>query len=111
MSGKTAAGPAIVQLARAGRPARRLNALNRYANRLARALAVVVDVIDPDAIILGGGMSNVTELYDCLPRDDSSHVFTDTFTTPIRPAKWGDSSGVRGAAWLWEPAEAPQAVQ
>jgi fructokinase len=110
MSGKTAAGPAIVQLARQG-DLEAENALNRYANRLARGLAVVCDVIDPDVIILGGGMSNVTELYDWLPEMIGGHVFTDTFTTPIRPAKWGDSSGVRGAAWLWEPAEAPQAVQ
>lgn len=76
-------------------------AFARYVDRLGRALAVVVDLIDPDVIILGGGMSNVAELYDRLPAALAPHVFADGVDTPIRPAVHGDSSGVRGAAWLW----------
>jgi fructokinase len=77
--------------------------LDVYADRLARALGVVVDLIDPDMIVLGGGMSNIARLYDVLPHNVARHVFSDTFDTPIRPALHGDSSGVRGAAWLWPP--------
>jgi hypothetical protein len=58
-------------------------------------------LIDPDVIVLGGGMSNVAELYERLPSAIGPHVFADGFDTPIRPAVHGDSSGVRGAAWLW----------
>jgi fructokinase len=72
----------------------------RYADRLARALASVVNLLDPDVIVLGGGMSNVRELYDVLPALLPRHVFSDCCSTPIRPALHGDSSGVRGAAWL-----------
>lgn len=77
--------------------------LDVYADRLARALGVVVDLIDPDMIVLGGGMSNITRLYDTLPHNLARHVFSDAFDTPIHPALHGDSSGVRGAAWLWPP--------
>lgn len=96
---------AVVAAARADEPAARA-ALDRYVDRLARGLAVVCDVVDPDVIVLGGGMSNVDELYDRLPAAIGPHVFTDVFTTPVRRAVHGDSSGVRGAAWLW-PLEAP----
>lgn len=75
--------------------------LDVYAGRLARGLAVVVDLIDPDVIVLGGGMSNIARLYETLPAMIERHVFSDAFDTPIRPAAHGDSSGVRGAAWLW----------
>lgn len=75
--------------------------LDRYIDRLGRALAVVADLIDPDAIVLGGGVSKIPQLYDRLPDAVAPHVFSDVFTTPILPAKWGDSSGVRGAARLW----------
>ena len=81
-------------------------ALERYIDRLARGLAVVVDLLDPDMIVLGGGMSNITRLYESLPGAISPHVFSDVFTTPIVKAMHGDSSGVRGAAWLW-PLEPP----
>jgi fructokinase len=80
-------------------------ALDRYVDRLARALAVAANLMDPDVIVLGGGMSNTAELYDRLPPLIKANAFTDSFETPIRPALHGDSSGVRGAAWLW-PAEA-----
>ena len=90
----------IVVRARAG-DAEAAGALDRYVDRLARALAVIVDVIDPDIIVLGGGMSNVAELYERLPTAISPHVFGDGIDTPVRPARHGDSSGVRGAAWLW----------
>ncbi|MBU2136694.1 MAG: ROK family protein [Alphaproteobacteria bacterium] len=97
--------PQIVEAARAGEP-RAQAALGRYVDRLGRALAGVVDLIDPDVIVLGGGMSNVGELYERLPSAIGPHVFADGFDTPIRPAVHGDSSGVRGAAWLW-PLETP----
>ena len=76
-------------------------ALDRYIDRLARSLAVVCDLIDPDVIVLGGGLSNVTELFEAVPPKWPRHVFSDVITTPLRPALHGDSSGVRGAAWLW----------
>ena len=76
-------------------------ALDLYADRLARGLAVIVDILDPDAIVLGGGMSNIARLYEILPAAITPHVFSDVFETPIRKALHGDSSGVRGAAWLW----------
>lgn len=95
----------IVERARAGNTGAEAT-LDRYIDRLARALAVIVDVVDPDVIVLGGGMSNVTELYARLPAAISPHVFGDGIDTPVRPARHGDSSGVRGAAWLW-PAQQP----
>ncbi|MBO9544210.1 ROK family protein [Caulobacter sp.] len=76
-------------------------ALDRYVDRLARGLAVVCDIIDPDVIVLGGGMSNVDALYDRLPAAIAPHVFSDVFETPVKKAIHGDSSGVRGAVWLW----------
>jgi fructokinase len=91
---------AVIDAARAGDPAATA-ALDRYVDRLARGLAVVCDILDPDVIVLGGGMSNVAELYARLPAAIAPHVFSDVFTTPVRPALHGDSSGVRGAAWLW----------
>ena len=76
-------------------------AFERYVDRLARALAHVINVLDPDTIVLGGGMSNVDELYERVPRAWRSHVFSDVVTTPLVRAAHGDSSGVRGAARLW----------
>jgi fructokinase len=74
-----------------------------YVDRLGRALAVVCNILDPDVIVLGGGLSNVDELYAPLPAAIAPHVFSDLFETPVVKAKHGDSSGVRGAAWLWPP--------
>jgi fructokinase len=79
-------------------------ALTRHADRLARGLAQVINLLDPDAIVLGGGLSNMAHLYTDLPRLLPRHVFSDVITTPILKNQHGDSSGVRGAAWLWPAA-------
>jgi fructokinase len=71
-----------------------------YENRLARSLAVVINVLDPDVIVLGGGMSNIDSLYENVPRLWRQYVFSDLVVTRLLAAKHGDSSGVRGAAWL-----------
>jgi fructokinase len=65
-------------------------------------LSVVVNTLDPDILVIGGGMSNVDELYTDLPPELARYVFSTVFETPIRKAVHGDSSGVRGAAWLWK---------
>jgi fructokinase len=78
-------------------------ALDRYIDRLGRGLAAICDIIDPDVIVLGGGMSNVDGLYERLPAAIAPHVFSDVFETPVKKAEHGDSSGVRGAVWLWPP--------
>ena len=75
--------------------------LGVYENRLARALASVINVIDPDAIVLGGGVSNISRLYANVPKLWSDFVFSDRVDTPLLAPAHGDSSGVRGAAWLW----------
>ena len=72
----------------------------RYVNRLARALASMINVLDPDCIVLGGGMSNVDEIYELLPNELMTYTFTKPIATPVVKALHGDSSGVRGAAWL-----------
>ena len=99
-TGATWKAQEIVDAARQG-DAEAAGALDRYIDRLGRALAVLVDIMDADAIVLGGGMSNVSELYDRTPPIVAERIFSDSFETPILPAKHGDSSGVRGAAWLW----------
>jgi fructokinase len=76
-------------------------ALARHANRLARALATITNILDPDAIILGGGLSNLPNLAQSLPTLMRPYIFTDTCTPNIHRNTHGDSSGVRGAAWLW----------
>ena len=93
----------VVDFARAG-DAAALASLTRYTHRLARALAQVINVLDPDVIVLGGGLSNVAELFELVPVHWAAHVFSDVVRTPLRPAAHGDSSGVRGAAWLWRAA-------
>lgn len=75
--------------------------LVRYADRMARALASVINIIDPEVIVLGGGMSNVEFLYQAVPQRWGRYVFSDRVDTRLLRAKYGDSSGVRGAAWLW----------
>lgn len=77
--------------------------IGRATDRLGRALAAVCNIIDPDAIVLGGGVSNVTPIVEGLPAQIAQHVFGDAFSTPVRQARFGDASGVRGAARLWDP--------
>ena len=98
-------GHIIVQRAADGEQ-RAIDCLDRYCDRLARSLAVVMNIIDPDVIVLGGGMSNVAQIYDDLPPLLNKYCFSDVIDTPIRAAKHGDSSGVRGAANLWTAQEA-----
>ena len=76
-------------------------ALSIYESQLARALASIINVLDPDVIVLGGGVSNIARLYARVPALLKSFVFSDSAATPIVAARHGDSSGVRGAAWLW----------
>jgi fructokinase len=91
---------AIVQRADAGdRIAEQ--AMQRYIDRFGRALAVVINILDPDVVVLGGGMSNVERLYTKGRDAVARHVFNDELTTPIVQNIHGDSAGVRGAAWLW----------
>ena len=92
----------IAALAAQGEPRARA-ALERYEERLARALATVVNILDPDVIVLGGGVSNIGRLYESVPRLWTPHVFSDLVATRLVRAQHGDSSGVRGAAWLWDP--------
>ncbi|MCW8306132.1 ROK family protein [Acidiphilium sp. PA] len=80
---------------------RAIRALAIHAERLARGLAMIVNILDPDVIVLGGGLSNLDHLYRDVPGLMKPFVISDTFDTPIRRNKHGDSSGVRGAAWLW----------
>ncbi len=75
--------------------------LERHEDRLARGLAQVINVLDPDVIVLGGGLSNIGRLYANVPRLWSRHVFSDHVATRLLPPLHGDSGGVRGAAWLW----------
>ena len=76
--------------------------LRRYETRLARALAEVINILDPDAIVLGGGLSNIDRLYDRVPKLWTAQVFSDQVATQLLKSRHGDASGVRGAAWLWE---------
>jgi fructokinase len=98
-------GPEIAARAAAG-DAEAAAALARYADRLARGLAHVVNILDPDIIVLGGGMSNVAPLYKLLPPLLPLYVFGGECDTPVVASAHGDSSGVRGAAWLWPAAQA-----
>ena len=78
-------------------------ALTIYQDRLARSLATIINVIDPDLVVIGGGLSQIDGLYPELPRLLEKYVFSDTVSIDILPALHGASSGVRGAAWLWPP--------
>jgi fructokinase len=91
---------AIVEAARAG-DERAAEAMRVYAGRLARALASVINVLDPDVIVLGGGLSNIDDLYTQVPEMWNRWIFSDHVATRLVRAKHGDSSGMRGAAWLW----------
>ena len=102
-TGRREAPPAIEARALGGDPEAAAT-LGRYEERLARALAAVINVLDPDTIVLGGGMSNIGRLYDAVPRRWGAYVFGASPREPVRTrlvrARHGDASGVRGAAWL-----------
>ncbi|MDP9038751.1 MAG: ROK family protein [Acidobacteriota bacterium] len=101
VNGQPLAGPAIVAAAAAG-DARAAASLDRVEERIGRALASAINLLDPDVIVLGGGLSRLQRLYTNLPQIVERHLFGGgPLLTPIRPAVHGDASGVRGAAWLW----------
>ena len=106
-NGMRLAPPAIIDRARSGDKAC-AETLQRYADRMARSLAHVINILDPDVIVLGGGMSNIEELYALVPSLWGPYVFSDRVDTKLRKAVHGDSSGVRGAAWLWAVTSIPR---
>lgn len=99
-TGSVLSPPEIVARAAAGDEGAECT-LQRYEDRLARSLATVINILDPDMIVLGGGMSNIDRLYTNVPRLWQRHVFSDRVDTKLARNHHGDSSGVRGAAWLW----------
>ncbi len=99
-TGQALIGADVAKRAEAGEPDA-VAALDRYVDRLGRAIAMVCNILDPDVFVLGGGMSNVEALYTRVPEVAARWAFSDVFETKIVKAKHGDSSGVRGAAWLW----------
>lgn len=105
MTGKLLAAEAIVAQATSGDEDCERTLL-RYEDRMARSLAHVINILDPDTIVLGGGLSNIERLYRHVPKLWGQYVFSDRVDTRLLPAKYGDSSGVRGAAWLGRAAEA-----
>ncbi|TCV87423.1 ROK family protein [Sulfurirhabdus autotrophica] len=100
VTGKNLNSETIVERALAG-DALCEQTLKQYEDRLARSLAQVINILDPDVIVLGGGMSNIDRLFDNVPRLLPQYVFSDRVDTKLLKNKHGDSSGVRGAAWLW----------
>ncbi|HEV8254026.1 MAG TPA: ROK family protein [Vicinamibacteria bacterium] len=100
-TGRTIDPEQIVAAAGAGDNAAE-ETLRRYDDRLARGLATVINLLDPDVIVLGGGLSNLARLYANVPRLWDRWVFSDRVETPLVPPRHGDASGVRGAAWLWD---------
>ena len=100
-TGEALTAEEIAALAAAGDNAA-IATLNRHASRLARGIAMVVNIFDPEQIVLGGGLSNMSHLYQDLPRLITPHIFADEKTVDIRPPKHGAMSGVRGAARLWD---------
>jgi fructokinase len=107
-TGQTLEATEIATLAARGDAAAKATLL-RYENRMARALASLINVLDPDAIVLGGGISNLQRLYTTVPPLWSEYVFSDRVDTRLLAPKHGAASGVRGAAWLWTAEEARQA--
>ncbi|MDE3245499.1 MAG: ROK family protein [Acidobacteriota bacterium] len=99
-TGNSLSAEAIARSAESGDP-QCAGSLERYEARLARSLAILVNVLDPDVIVLGGGLSHIQRLYGTVPRLWLPHIFSDTVRTRLLPNRHGDSSGVRGAAWLW----------
>jgi fructokinase len=104
-TGQALEAPEVAARAAAGDAAARAT-LERYEDRMARALASILNVLDPDVVVLGGGMSRVERLYASVPRLWGRYGFSDRLDNRLVPPAHGDSSGVRGAAWLWGPGEA-----
>lgn len=100
LSDKQATVPEIVSLSE-NRDVVAETTLRRYEQRLARALAHVINILDPDVIVLGGGVSNLQRLYRNVPALWDGYIFSDVVNTRLLPPKHGDAGGVRGAAWLW----------
>ena len=101
LTGETRPAVEIAARAKSGNGAA-IATLSRHADRLARGLAHVVNIIDPDVIVLGGGLSGLSHLYERLPRLMGPHIFADRGSVAIKAPKWGDASGARGAARLWD---------
>lgn len=99
-SGVRASGKEITSLCENGAEDAKI-VVSQYCNLLALALSSVINILDPEVIVLGGGMSNIQVLYEMVPEYWPRYVFSDQIDTRISPASFGDSSGVRGAAWLW----------
>lgn len=99
-TGRALSPPEILAAAARGEPTAN-QTLIRHAERLARGLAIVINLLDPEVIVLGGGLSNLPHLYDQLPGLILPYLFSDGIATRVLPPVHGDSSGVRGAAWLW----------
>lgn len=99
-TGQALRGEAIVAAAASGDPASEAT-LARYVDRLGRGLAHVINLVDPDVIVLGGGLSRIARLYEAVPGRWGHYVFSDRVDTRLAPPRHGDDSGVRGAAWLW----------
>jgi fructokinase len=100
VTGSSLRAEQIVEAAGAGDGGCRAT-LDRHSSRLARGLAHVINIFDPEVIVLGGGLSNLPHLYSVVPRLAAPYVFAEAANVDIRPPRWGDASGVRGAAWLW----------
>ncbi|WP_374471137.1 ROK family protein [Phenylobacterium sp.] len=100
-TGRDLAPDEIAAAARAG-DADAAAALDRWLDRVGRGVAMVCNVVDPEVLVFGGGLSNLPELYDRLAPIVAGRVFADRWRARLVPARWGDSSGVRGAAWLWD---------
>jgi fructokinase len=101
VTGETHTAAEISARAKAGNAAA-MATLSRHADRLARGLAHVVNIVDPDVLVLGGGLSQLSHLYELLPQLMGPHIFADRGSVVIKSPKWGDASGSRGAARLWD---------
>ncbi|MDC7684553.1 ROK family protein [Asticcacaulis sp. BYS171W] len=99
-TGRHLTAEAIIDDMRAGNPDAQAT-FTRFLSRLGRTIAAIANLYDPEVFVFGGGLSNVAEIYEHLPAQVAAHVFSDAWDALLVPARWGDSSGVRGAAYLW----------
>ena len=107
LTGETLTAEEIAARAEGGNVKARAT-LSRHADRLARGLALVVNIIDPDVLVLGGALSKLSHLYEKLPQLMGPHIFADRASVVIKAPRWGDASGSRGAARLWDLSISPQ---